>query len=84
MVEDRLYTEHDEETLHEYRVYQRDERGGMNAAPGEHDDRLMARAIGLYISEGMLLPKQIDNSIFSRVRKRLHRFKKTTPNESDF
>ncbi len=84
LVEDRLYTERDEQALHEYRVYQRDDRGGMNAAQGEHDDRLMARAIGLYVSEGMPAPRQIDNSIFGRMRKRLHRFKKTVPNESDF
>ena len=84
VVREQLYTERDEQALHEYRVYQRDERGGMNAAQGEHDDRLMARAIGLYVSEGMPTPKQIDNSIFGRMRKRLHRFKKTTPNESDF
>lgn len=83
IVEDHLYIERDEDALHEYRVYQRDNNGGMNAAEGEHDDRLMARAIGLYISENMPEPKKVDKNVFRKMRTRFKR-KNNIPNESDF
>lgn len=81
IVEDGLYTEREKDTLTEYRVYQRDNNGAMNAADGYHDDRLMARAIGLYISENMPLPRKSDPLFFKRKK----RFNLTNiPNESNF
>ena len=84
IVEDHVYTERDEDALHEYRVYQRDQNGGMNAAEGEHDDRLMARAIGLYISDNMPKPRMVDKNMFNKIRNKLSKRKNKTPNESDF
>ena len=40
-----------------------------NAATGYHDDRLMCRAIGLYVSSTMPIPREVkDNSIDNRFR----------------
>lgn len=79
IIDDRLYTEREEGALMEYNVYQRDDKGGMNAAEGYHDDRLMARAIGLYISQGMPIPKA------GGLKDKRYIFKKrNTINESTF
>jgi len=48
-VRDSLYTERDERCLHEMLVYERKPNGAFGAVPGEHDDLLMTRAIGLHI-----------------------------------
>ena len=82
IVEDNLYVEREEDALTEYRVYQRDANGAMNAAEGEHDDRLMARAIGLYISENMPDPRKVNKGMF-KIRNRFNR-KNRLPNESNF
>ena len=80
LIDDRLYTEREEAALAEYNVYQRDDKGGMNAAEGYHDDRLMARAIGLYISQNMPMPK-----VAGAIRDRRFMFSnKNTRNESSF
>jgi hypothetical protein len=85
IVEDRLYTEREEDALIEYRVYQRDNSGAMNAAEGYHDDRLMARAIGLYISENMPMPKRRNPDMFkSRNKHNIYNNKHRLPNESNF
>ncbi len=81
MIDDRLYTEREIEALNEYRVYQRTEKGTLEAAEGYHDDRLMARAIGLYISQTMPLPRAINKDDF----KSYSRFtRKYRPNEATF
>lgn len=59
MIDDRLYTEREAEALHEYNVYQRTEKGTLEAAESNHDDRLMARAIGLYVSQKMPMPRLV-------------------------
>ena len=70
IIEEHLYTEREEETIHEYAVYQRDQNGETNAAEGEHDDRVMARAIGLHISDNMPLPTKIRTDIWNKQRQR--------------
>ena len=62
LIDDGLYTEREIEAIKEYRVYQRTEKGTLEAAEGYHDDRLMARAIGLYISQKMPMPRLITKS----------------------
>ena len=57
------YTEREVEALAEYGVYQRDEKGAANAATGYHDDRLMCRAIGLYVSSTMPIPREVKDNI---------------------
>lgn len=61
IIDDALYTEREEAALQEYNTYERDDKGGMNASEGYHDDRLMARAIGLYISQNMSMPRRVDD-----------------------
>ena len=64
IINNSLYTEREIDALEEYNVFQRDERGGMNAAEGSHDDRLMARAIALYVSMNMPMPTVYDPNRF--------------------
>lgn len=49
-IREHLYVEREEECLNEYLTYIETEKGGYEATEGYHDDRLMTRAIGLYIS----------------------------------
>lgn len=81
MIDDRLYTEREEEALMEYRVYQRNEKGTLEAAEGYHDDRLMARAIGLYISQTMPLPRGITGDEFKSSSRFTQKYR---PNEATF
>lgn len=48
-VREKLYIERDAETLNEYIEYERKQNGSFGAIEGKHDDRLMTRAIGLYV-----------------------------------
>ena len=81
MIDDRLYTEREIEALNEYKVYQRTEKGTLEAAEGYHDDRLMARAIGLYISQTMPLPKLITKDTYKSHSRFTRQYK---PNEATF
>lgn len=49
-IREHLYVEREEECLNEYLTYIETDKGGYEATEGYHDDRLMTRAIGLYIS----------------------------------
>ncbi len=53
------YVEHDTEACHELAVYERRPNGSYGAKEGCHDDILMTRMIGLYISNTMEMPKEI-------------------------
>ena len=81
MIDDRLYTEREIEALNEYKVYQRTEKGTLEAAEGYHDDRLMARAIGLYISQTMPIPKLITKDTYKSHSRFTRQYK---PNEATF
>ena len=48
-VREHLYVERDEGCLDEYATYIETEKHGFEAMEGYHDDKLMTRAIGLYI-----------------------------------
>lgn len=69
-VRERLYTERDDRALNEYISYERKKNGSYGAIIGCHDDLLMTRAIGLYISNRKMdIPqiknrKEIENQIF--------------------
>ena len=58
-VRENLYIERDERCLDEYLCYERKQNGSYGAIIGKHDDLLMTRAIGLYISEQMGLPQVV-------------------------
>ena len=49
VIREQLYTERDELTLFEYNCYERKPNGSYGATTGNHDDKLMTRAIGLHI-----------------------------------
>ena len=57
------------ETLDEYITYEKKTDGSYGAIEGKHDDKLMTRAIGIWVSSKMPLPKIIikkDTSNFNR------------------
>lgn len=65
-VREHLYVEREEEALNEYLTYIQTEKGGYEADAGYHDDRLMTRAIGLYISTNeMDIPRIIERNAAS-------------------
>lgn len=59
IVRRNLYIERDKRCLDEYLCYERKQNGGYGAIVGKHDDILMTRAIGLYISTQMDLPQVV-------------------------
>ena len=50
ILRDNLYVEREAKCLDEYSTYMEDDRGAYAAMEGHHDDRLMTRAIGLWVS----------------------------------
>ena len=48
-IREGLYVERDEKCLSEYLAYEQRQNGSYGALPGNHDDLLMTRAIGLHI-----------------------------------
>ncbi len=63
MVRENAYIEHDEEALDELITYERRPDGSYGAIMGAHDDMLMTRAIGLFISRyEMPLPAPLPHS----------------------
>ena len=73
VIREQLYTERDERCLHEYLVYEHKSNGAFGAVPGDHDDLLMTRAIGLYICfmemEIPTITKRIDLTVHHVKRK---------------
>lgn len=59
IIREQGYTERDEETLNEARVFENKKDGTVGAKAGHHDDRLMATMIGLYICYQIPLPRKI-------------------------
>lgn len=57
-IREQTYVERDENCLDEYLTYEQRQNGSYGALPGRHDDLLMTRAIGLYISSSeMKMPR---------------------------
>lgn len=59
VLDEQLYTERETEALNEYSVYMRRDNGVMEADGKHHDDRVMARAIALYVSNSLPTPTEI-------------------------
>ncbi len=59
IVREGLYTERDADCLDEYLRYERRPDGSYGAILGSHDDILMTRAIGLYISAFEMEPPRL-------------------------
>ena len=49
IIRESMYVERDMGTLYEYNCYERKQNGSYGATTGNHDDKLMTRAIGLHI-----------------------------------
>lgn len=61
-VRDGLYIERCLAAVDEHDVFEIKENGMLGAVEGCHDDRLMTRAIGVYIAYEMPLPKEIKST----------------------
>ncbi|MBE9488446.1 MAG: hypothetical protein IMY73_04600 [Bacteroidetes bacterium] len=60
-VEEQAYVERDSATLDEFTTYEVKQNGSLGAIDGLHDDKLITRAIGLFVSNyKMDLPKEIN------------------------
>lgn len=59
-VREGAYTEHDPDALAEMAVYRQLPNGNFGAKQGFHDDILMTRAIGLYVSTALPPPVTMD------------------------
>lgn len=59
VIRDRKYLEREAEALSEYSYYMQFPNGQYGNVPGKHDDRVMARAIGLYVEHEMPVPEII-------------------------
>lgn len=72
VIRENLYVERDEACLDEYLCYEKKQNGSYGAIAGKHDDLLMTRAIGLFVSfTEMDLPKIVPRTkmIISTPRK---------------
>lgn len=63
VVRDHLYIEREADCLNEYLTYVKTDNGKYEAPSGYHDDRLMTRAIGLFVSMNeMELPRIVQRN----------------------
>ena len=63
IIRDNGYIEREEEVLDEHDTYEKKKNGAYGAIEGKHDDLLMSRAIGLYISGSMDPPKGVNKAV---------------------
>lgn len=63
IIRDNGYIEREEEVLDEHDTYEKKKNGAYGAIEGKHDDLLMSRAIGLYISGSMDPPKVVNKAV---------------------
>lgn len=66
LVRENAYIEHEAEALDEHNTYEKKPNGAYGAIEGKHDDILMSRAIGLYVSSKMPLPKEVKKEPIKR------------------
>ena len=80
VIRDRKYMEREPETLNEYSYYMQFPNGQYGNVPGKHDDRVMARAIGLYVEHEMPIPEIIVKKTQEEIeREKLRRKKPVAP-----
>ena len=60
VIRDRKYMEREEETLNEYSYFMQYPNNTYGNIPGKHDDRVMARAIGLMVEKDMDPPRVVE------------------------
>ncbi len=80
MIRDQKYIEREEETLNEYTYFMQYPNGQYGNVPGKHDDRVMARAIGLFVENEMDPPVIIiEKTQAEKEREKLRRKKPLAP-----
>lgn len=80
VVRDHKYMEREEDTLNEYSYFMQYPNGTYGNTPGKHDDRVMARAIGLYVEHEMPLPEIVEQKTPEEIaRERLMKAKPKAP-----
>ena len=83
VIRDRKYMEREEDTLNEYCYFMQYPKGSnvqYGNAPGKHDDRVMARAIGLYVEHEMPLPEiVVQKTAEELAREKMRRKKPKAP-----
>lgn len=77
ILRDEPYVERDESACFEFNIFEKKPNGTFGAKDGQgnHDDKVMARMIGLYICYQLPLPHEINNE--SRKKKKI-----TLPSEA--
>ena len=79
-IRDRKYLEREEETLSEYAYFMQYPNGQYGNVPGKHDDRVMARAIALYVEHEMPVPEIVVRKTKAELeRERMRRRKPVAP-----
>lgn len=74
------YMEREDEALNEYSYYMQYPNGEYGNVPGKHDDRVMARAIGLWVDREMDPPRVVEfKSPADREREKLRRQRPIAP-----
>lgn len=83
VIRDRKYMEREADTLAEYAYFMQYPKGSnlqYGNAPGHHDDRVMARAIGLYVEHEMPVPEVVVRKSKDEIeREKLRRKKPVAP-----
>ena len=83
IIRDRKYLEREADTLNEYSYFMQYPKGSnvqYGNAPGKHDDRVMARAIGLYVEKEMDLPSIVEQKTAEETaREKLRKMKPKAP-----
>lgn len=79
-IRDRKYLEREEETLSEYAYFMQYPNGQYGNVPGKHDDRVMARAIALYVEHEMPVPEIVVRKTKAEIeRERMRRRRPVAP-----
>ena len=79
-IRERKYMEREEETLSEYAYFMQYPNGQYGNVPGKHDDRVMARAIALYVEHEMPVPEVVVRKSKEQLeRERMRRAKPKAP-----
>lgn len=83
VIRDRKYMEREEDTLNEYSYFMQYPKGSTvqyGNAPGKHDDRVLARAIGLFVEKDMPQPEVVVKKSAEEIaREKLRRQKPMAP-----
>ena len=80
VIREQRYIEREEETLNEYSYFMQYPNGQYGNVPGKHDDRVMARAIGLWVEHEMPVPQIIiEKTEAEKQKEKLRRKKPVAP-----